>query len=186
MLTAKELKEELALELQNVSVRTIQNHLQKDLKIPCRSATMKPLITKKMRKKRVALAKKFKDWTPEQWGKVMFSDESKFRTLRVVQRKVRRPLGSYRYSSQYTLKTMKHPDNVMVWACFTGDVRRGGLYFLPKNCTMNGERYKEVLEHHLLPFTIHGATHFLQDGAPCHTSKKMKEFLHAKEVEVMD
>ncbi len=75
----------------------------------------------------------------------------------------------------------------MVWACFTGDVGRGGLYFLPKNCTMNGKRYKEVLEHHLLPFmTIHGATHFLQDGAPCHTSKKVKEFLQAKEVEVMD
>ncbi len=102
MMTAKELKEELAQELQNVSVHTIQHRLQKDLKIPCRSAAMKPLITEKMRKKRVAFAKKFKDWTPEQWGKVMFRDESTFRTLRVVQRKVRRPLGSYQYSSRYT------------------------------------------------------------------------------------
>jgi transposase len=117
----------------------------------------------------------------------MFRGESTFRTLHVVQRKVMRPLGSYRYSSRYTVKTRKHPDIVMVWACFTGDVGRGGLYFLPKNCTMNGKRYKDVLEHHLLPFMpIHGATHFLQDGAPCHTSKKVKEFLQAKEVEVMD
>jgi hypothetical protein len=99
---------------------------------------MKPLLTEKTRKKRVALARKFKDWIPEQWGKVMFSDERTFRTLRVVQRKVRRSFGSYRYSSRYTIKTMKHPDSVMVWACFTGDVGRGGLYFLPKNCTIEG------------------------------------------------
>jgi transposase len=117
----------------------------------------------------------------------MFSDESTFRTLRAVQRKVRRPIGSYRYSSHYTVKTMKHPDSVMVWACFTGDVGRGGLYFLPKNVTMNGERYKEVLENHLLPFMeIHRASHFLQDGAPCHTSKKVKDFLKEKDVVVMD
>jgi hypothetical protein len=52
---------------------------------------------------------------------------------------------------------------------------------------MNGKRYKEVLEHHLFPFmTFHGATHFLQDGAPFHNSKKVKEFLQAKKVEVMD
>jgi hypothetical protein len=82
---------------------------------------------------------------------------------------------------------MKHPDSMMVWACFTRDVKSIGLYFLPKNVTMNGERYKEVLENHLLPFMeIHRVSHFLQDGAPCHTSKKVKEFLKEKEVMVMD
>jgi transposase len=117
----------------------------------------------------------------------MFSDESTFRTLRVVHRKVWRPIGSYRYSSRYTVKTMKHPDSVMVWACFSGNVGRGGLYFLPKGTTKNGERYIDVLENHLLPFMdSHHATHFLQDGAPCHTSKKVKDYLKGKEIEVMD
>jgi hypothetical protein len=134
--------------------------------------------TDKMRKKRVAFAKKFQHWTPEQQGKLMFSDESTFRMLRAVQSKVRRPIGSYLYSSHYTVKTMKHPDSMMVWACFTRDFKSVGLYFLPKNVTMNGERYKEVLENHLLPFMeIHRVSHFLQDGAPCHTTKKVKEFL---------
>jgi hypothetical protein len=71
VMTAQEIKEVMALELGNVSVRTIQHHLQKDLKLPSRSAAMKPLITDKMRKKMVAFAKKFQfqHWTPEQWGR---------------------------------------------------------------------------------------------------------------------
>jgi transposase len=49
---------------------------------------------------------------------------------------------------------------------------------------MNGERYKTVLEHHLLPFMrIHGAKFFLQDGAPCHTSKLVMKRLKEMEDE---
>jgi hypothetical protein len=66
----------------------------------------------------------------------------------------------------------------MIWGCFSGAVGRGGLFFLQKNTTMNAERYQQVLENHLLPFMrIHGSTHFLQDEAPCHASKKIKTFL---------
>ncbi len=78
----------------------------------------------------------------------MFSNESTFRMLRVVQRKVRRPLGSYRYSSRYTIKTMKHPDSVMVWACFTGDVGRGGLLR-----QVNGEKVEMRLLYFALNIT---------------------------------
>jgi hypothetical protein len=54
------------------------------------------------------------------------------------------------------------------------------LYFIAKNVTTNGRRYK-VLKNHLLPFMgIYRASHFLQDGAPCHTSKMVKDFLKEK------
>jgi hypothetical protein len=33
---------------------------------------------------------------------------------------------------------------------------------------------------------MHWSTHFLQDGAPCHTSKKSKDFLKDKPYEVID
>ncbi len=56
-----------------------------------------------------------------------------------------------------------------------------------KNCTMNSERYQEMLEHHLIPFMgIHGSTHFLQDGAPCHSSKKISNFLAEQPFQVID
>jgi hypothetical protein len=40
---------------------------------------------------------------------------------------------------------------------------RGGIYFLPKNATMNGKRYQEVIWNHLL-FWIDNfwSTHFSQ------------------------
>jgi transposase len=77
----------------------------------------------------------------------------------------------------------------MVWACFNSSQGSGGLYFLKKNQTMNGERYLKVLQHQLLPFTkIHKSTWFLQDGASCHTSNlvmgRLKEM--KKEFQVMD
>ncbi len=43
------------------------------------------------------------------------------------------------------------------------------------------------MEDHLLPFmAIHHCTHFLQDGALCHSSKRIKNFLSDKSFEVMD
>jgi hypothetical protein len=75
----------------------------------------------------------------------------------------------------------------MIWGCFTGAVGTGNLYVVPKGVTMNRERYKEVLETKLIPFMqIHQATHFLQDGALCHTSEKTKDLLNAYDFEVID
>jgi hypothetical protein len=68
MMTVKEIKKAMFLKLGNISVHNIQHHLQKDLKLSSRSASMKPLITDKMRKNRVAFAKNFKHWIPERWG----------------------------------------------------------------------------------------------------------------------
>jgi hypothetical protein len=75
----------------------------------------------------------------------------------------------------------------MVWGCFSAVGGHGGLFFLPRNTTMNGERYQEVLQKHLLPsMESHGCTHFLQDGAPCHASKRIKAFLADKPFELID
>ncbi len=52
---------------------------------------------------------------------------------------------------------------------------------------MNSERYQQTVEDQLLPFMqIHQCTHFLQDGAPCHASKKTKAFLVQQPFIVMD
>ncbi len=152
--------------------------------MPARAAAKKPLLTKKMVKKRLAFCKKYLKWTPAQWENVMFSDESTFRLVNSRGIKVRRISGISRYKQRYTVPTVKHSASVMVWGCFRGKRGRGGLYFLPKNCTMNGEQYKTVLENHLLPFMrIHGAKLFLQEGTPCHTSKLVLKRLKEMEGE---
>jgi hypothetical protein len=100
---------------------------------------------------------------------------------------VRRPSGSNRFDSRYTVKTVKHPASMMVWGCFTGAGGHGGLFFLPKNTTINGETYQKVREDHLIPFmSMQRATHFLHDGAPCRASKRIKEYLADKPFNIID
>jgi transposase len=175
--SARQLKKEVA-GWGDVSVRTIQDRLQRKLGLPSRRAAKKPLLTSAMRKKRLAFARKYKNWSASQWRNVMYSDESTFCLVHARSATVRRNKAMSRYKHKVVLKTVKHSASVMVWGCFSGKRGRGGLYFLPKNCTMNGERYKKVLADHLLPFMrIHGTTVFLQDGAPCHKSKIVMNFL---------
>lgn len=186
-ITAVELKEKHPSLLKKVSVRTIQHRLQKDLQLPTRRAAKKPLLTKVMKKKRVNFCKKYKDWSPEQWKKVMFSDESTFRLVRGGSKVIRRPSYVSRYDPRYTVKTVKHPDSVMVWGAFSGNKGRGGLYFLPKNITMKSTNYIEVLREHLLTFwDIHECDFFMQDGAPAHKSKAVKSFLDDHNIAVLE
>jgi transposase len=92
-----------------------------------------------------------------------------------------------RYKSKFTIPTVKHAAGVMVWGCYSGEVGRGSLYFLPKNKTMNGERYKGVMEENLIPFmNYHRAKTFMQDGAPCHRSKKVMEVLKKEKFSILD
>lgn len=185
--TANDLKRDHPQLLANVSVRTLQHRLQKDLGIPSRRAAKKTLLTPRMAKKRIDFAKRYLHFTEEDWMKVMFSDESTFKCIRSAGGRVRRPKSTSRYNPRYTVATVKHSDQVMVWGCFSGISGRGGLYFLPKNTTMNSDTYIRVLEDHLITtFAIHGTNLFMHDGAPCHTSKKVKAYLSGQNIPILD
>jgi hypothetical protein len=172
-LTTKDLKTSYPNLLGNVAIRTIQNRLYKDLCLPSRVAAKKPLLTPKMIKKRLDFARRYSHWTPSDWEKVMWSDESTFLLVSKSAQHVRRSPSVDRFHPKYTQVTVKHSNSVMVWACFTGFKGRGSLYFLPNNTTMNGTRYIEVLQEKLLPvYHIHEAEYFMQDQAPCHRAKK--------------
>ena len=76
----------------------------------------------------------------------MFSDESTFTLVRGVPKMVRRPSSASRHDPKFTVKTMKHPVSVMVWGAFSGNLGRVGLYFLPKNVTIKGSIYINILK----------------------------------------
>jgi hypothetical protein len=95
----------------------------------------------------------------------MYSDESTFHCIRFIKTRVRRAKGLDWFDSRFMSVTVKHLDTVMVRGCFSGAVGQGGLYFLPKNCTMKGERDQEVLAKDLIPFmAIHAWHHSLSAG----------------------
>jgi hypothetical protein len=52
-----------------------------------------------MKAKKLAFAKKYVGWTEEDWSHVMFNDESTFWI------RVKRPSGTIRFDTWYTVKT---------------------------------------------------------------------------------
>jgi hypothetical protein len=123
-------------EVAAVLLQHIRRLLVEKLRMRSRIAAHKPLLTRQMKAKRLAFAKKYRHWTEEVWSRVMYSNESTFRCLL----EVRRPAGSDRFDSRYTMKTVKHPASLMAWASFTGACGCAGIFFPPPNVTMNRER----------------------------------------------
>ena len=63
---------------------------------------------------------------------------------------------------------------------------RAGLYFLPPGSTMNGSKYLELLKEKLvLHMKIHNCTIFMHDGAPCHKSRLVQQFLDSQHIKVL-
>ena len=91
----------------------------------------KLILTDKMKEKRLAFCRQYGHWTPDQWKKVMFSDESHFEINCFRRNLCRRPVRSDRFDQLFTRKSAKHPAKVMVWACFSWQ-GRGAIEFLKK------------------------------------------------------
>jgi hypothetical protein len=155
--TAKEhIKEVKGFE--NQSARFVRDRLKRVLKILSIRVAKKPLLTEKMKKKRLAFAKKHRSWTERDWVRVMYSDKSTFRLANPRSVMVPCLSGISRYKQKYTVKTVKHSESVMVWGCFSATVGRNGLFFLPKNKMMNSKVNMGMQKDHLFPFmTIHGS-----------------------------
>jgi hypothetical protein len=134
-LTALDLKLTVA-KLASVRKCIIQWSVQKDLKMLSRCAAQKPLLTEKIKKKRMSFCKASQHWTSDGRSKVLYSDVTS-KCIRSISTKVRRLTGSNHYDSWYMIKTVKHPNSVMIWGCFSGAVGGGGLFFLPKDTYMN-------------------------------------------------
>ncbi|GBM12664.1 hypothetical protein AVEN_46151-1 [Araneus ventricosus] len=65
------------MEHRGTLIRTIRRKLKGMEPNSCRP-TRKPFVSAINREKRLQFAKQHKDWTAEQWGNVMWSDDSRF------------------------------------------------------------------------------------------------------------
>ena len=76
--TSTELDQEWQQAGVSASARTVRQRLLED-GLVSRRATKKPLLSRKNIRDRLIFCKSHRDWTAEDWGKVIFSDESPFR-----------------------------------------------------------------------------------------------------------
>src|SRR5579859_4882453 len=135
---------------------------------------------------------KYKDWTADDWKRMIWSDESILRVgVNPRQQWVIRPKGE-RLNPKYVNKTFKGERvNIMVCACFTGD-RLGPLIVCDQR-GIGADEYEDIIYDGLFsliddlleppedPRTIQVVSTntyiFMQDNAPCHKSTEVLEFL---------
>jgi hypothetical protein len=161
----------------NVSIRTIRRRLREE-GIRKWKAVGRALLTKKHAAQRLKWALEHRNWTREDWKKIIWSDECLVR------------LDSDPRQVWVFLRQNKHekyaPKNIrgkvkyggvsqMIWGCFMGD-KLGPVVFI--NGMVNAEVYINVLADSLLPFidTLNANDPsnivFQQDNARPHKAKK--------------
>ena len=107
-----------------------------------RRPAKKQLLTEKMRQKRLAWSRKYKDWSVEDWKKVTFSDESHFLVQGRQSRYVRRSTGE-KLQKGHIVESVKHPHKKMFWGCFSF---YGVGKLVPVSGMMNADKYCNLIK----------------------------------------
>ena len=162
-----------------VSEQTIRRRLRK-VGIRKWRALNRPLLTKEHAKKRLKWARECRYWT-EQWGKVIWSDESAIqkdsdtRTMWVW----RHQCKAEKYAPKNVVGKKRDGElSQMIWGCFVGN-KLGPIVFI--DGTIRKEAYIAILEQNLLEYidvlTIDDLRDivFQQDNARSHTAKLTQE-----------
>lgn len=181
--TAEEIREATGLE--NVSNKTIRRRIFECSEFASYWAVRKPFISENNRKKRVQWCLEHRDWTVEQWRKVIWTDESPYVLRFNCSQRVWRSANE-RYDKKCILASVKHDQKLMVWGCFTahgvGDLHRiVGI--------MDKHVYHSVLVHHFRPSANrlfpNGDYIFQQDNDPKHTAIINKDYVKNKNIPTM-
>ena len=120
---------------------------------------------------RLEFAKSHADWKEEQWGKIIFSDESDlypFRTHRCVIRRKPDEIVIPRLENDLDTKSIK------IWGYISYE-GVGSIYRLDSD--LNSSIYMKVLENNITPIKsifVYGDKTFMQDNARPHVSRKIK------------
>lgn len=142
-------------------------------------AIRKPVITEKTRRIRLAFALEHRDWTPEQWKNILWSDETwatggDHRRIYVTRR------DGEALDPTCVMSRIQRKKGWMFWGSFSGYRKGPGLFWEKDWGSINSLGYQE----HTLPAVITELqalwpqqVWFMQDNAPSHGSKSTKEFL---------
>ena len=172
---------------QSLSVETVRQHLKKaGLKAAVKKN--KPLLTKRHMRERLDFAIAHKDWTVEDWKKVVWSDETKINRLGSDGRKWVWKKSGEGLSNRTVQGTLKFGGgSLMMWGCMTW---KGVGYACKIDGKMDGDLYIKILEDELQASIKYfgekpGDIIFQQDNDPKHTCKKAKAWFLECGMEVL-
>ena len=170
-----------------LSTTTVRRHLKKSgMKAVVKSK--RPLLSVKHRKARLDFAYAHKDWTIDDWKKVIWSDETKINRLGSDGRKWAWKKAGEGLSNRLVEGTVKFGGgSVMMWGCMGWD----GIGYATKiDGRMDGDLYLQILKDELQETMQYYGLNppdiiFQQDNDPKHTCRKVKEWLEEQDFRTM-
>jgi hypothetical protein len=189
-------KAENAVQIANTLQPIINNTLSAQTVHRClKEAGMKPVVVQKRprllpchRRERLDFAIAHKDWTMEDWKRVVWSDETKINRLGSDGRKWGWKQGSGPLPERLISGTLKFGGgSLMMWGCMLWDGVGNACRI---DVRMTGQLYTEILEDDFLgslELCDKDASDviFQQDNDPKHTSKVAKEWFQTNDIEVL-
>lgn len=170
-----------------ISSRTVRRRLAENQITPFRPAAG-PQLTRAHRVARLRFAQDHRFWTTEQWGSVLFSDESRIGLYGADGRdRVYRRPGERYAQCTFTERVSYQGGSIMVWAGITLDSRTELV--IVGNGSLTAVRYiQEILEEHVLPHALFIGDTFtlMQDNARPHTARCVDEYLSEVGIARMD
>jgi transposase len=149
----------------------------------------KPLLSKKNVNARLKWARIHKDWTLDDWRRVIWSDETKINRFGSDGRHYTYKRTTERLQPKHVKQTVKHGgSNIMIWGCITYD---GPGYLAKIDDIMDKVLYQKILEEDLeLSMDYYDMerqkTIFQHDNDPKHTAKTVVEYLEKQPYTVME
>ena len=171
-----------------VSPQTIRNVL-KEHQMKAVVKKKKPLLSVRHKKERLNFALKYREWTEEDWKRVIVSDETKINRFGSDGRKwvwKKKGQGLIEREVQGTVKF--GGGNIMVWGCMSWE---GVGRMAEVEGRMNANQYVDILEENLLPSIQESGIPqedliFQQDNDPKHTSKLASRWFKDNGIELLD
>lgn len=173
------------MNLATISPQTVRNRLHQ-FELYGRNIISKPLLTNTHQKKRLAFAKKYQNWTINDWKKVLWSDESKINLHGSDGRRFTWRKPGERLLKKHVKQTIKHDKSIMVWGCF-GWNGVGNLHVI--NGTLTSAKYVRILKDHMVPSAerlFQDDYIFQQDNDPKHTAKNTKSWFESNRIELLN
>jgi hypothetical protein len=149
----------------------------------------KPLLNVRHRKRRLAFALKYKEWTVEDWKRVIWSDETKINRFGSDGQEYiwkKKGEGLIPREVQGTVKF--GGGNMMVWGCMGWN---GVGHLAEVEGRMDADQYVSILEDHMLPSLEESGISeeeviFQQDNDPKHTSRKAQKWMEDHNITLLD
>ena len=187
--TATEARNRLMQEMGvSVSVKTVTRALNQ-AGLAAKEKKAKPMLSRANIKARLEFAKSHKDWTVEDWKRVIWSDETKINRFQSDGRSWYWKRDEEQLQQHHVKQTLKHGGgSIMIWGCMTAE---GPGYMRKIDGKMDQYLYKTILEDDLIKtiefFEFESEQVIFQhDNDPKHKAKSVKKWLETQEFQVLE